>query len=293
MRLLLTSTLVFATSFALHAQYGTFDASAVKAAKADGLVVVLDAGDSPYNQTIMNAVKSEWKFTTASMDFVTVAELGTQPISPEKCYLLKTAKVDPVKFEGTFLTLVQGWKMKKGESLQAKNNAFTSIPSEQELAFMLIDPKAINEGNMAPMLVLYIKHLQDYLKLVESGKITDKATADRTYASRTRLVRDTQLALAKEHLDKSLPDEGAVKAHYTAPMRIVTLADVANTVKNQDRATTVSDVVMTGDYKNKHCFKRLFNAGTGELMYQADDAALYGKKEGFIETDLKNIERAR
>ena len=50
---------------------------------------------------------------------------------------------------------------------------------------------------------------------------------------------------------------------------------------------------MTGEYKNKHCFKRVFNAGTGELMYQSDDAALYRKKEGFIEVDLKNIERAR
>ena len=279
-------------SFTLKAQYGTFDAAAVKAAKATTMVVVLDAGDSPYNRTIMNAVKREWKFT-AAYEFVTVAELGAMPIDPTRTYLLKTAKVDPVKYEGTFLTLVRGWKQKKGEPLEQKENAFTSIASENELAFILIDPLAISEKNMAPMLTIYIKHLQDYLKLVEVGRITDKATADRTYASRSRLVRDTELLIAAEHVDKSLPAESSVQEHYTSSMRVVGLSDLVDAVNSGDHSTTVSDVVLTGEHKNKHCFKRVFNAGTGELMYQGDDAALFGKKEGFIDVDLKNIERAR
>lgn len=279
-------------SIALHAQYGTFDASAVKAAKATTTIVVLDAGDSPYNRTIMNAVKSEWKFTTA-YEFVTVAELGTQPIDPAKTYLLKISKVDPVKFEATFLTLVRGWKQKKGEPLQQTNNVFTGIASEQELAFIMIDPKAINEGNSAPMLTLYIKHLQDYLKLVETGKITDKATADRTYSTRTRLIRDTQLLLAREQVDKSLPDAASIAVYYTSPNKLVGIADITAAVEAQDRTSTVGDMLLTGDHKNKHCFKRVFNAGTGELMYLADDAAIFGKKEGFIDVDLKNLARAR
>jgi len=275
-----------------RAQYGAFDAAAVKAAKATTTVVVLDVGDSPYNRTIMNAVKGEWKFT-GEHEFVTVADLGSQPISPEKTYLLKTAKTDPVKFEGVFLTLVRGWKQKKGESLQQRDNAFTSIPADQELAFILIDPKAINEKDMALMLNIYVKHLQDYLKLVETGKVTDKATADRTYAARTRQVRDTELWFAKEHLDKSLPDAAKIGEQYASPVRVTTPAQLKDPVERQDRTVTITDVVITGDHRNKHCFKRLFNAGTGELMYLRDDAALFGKKEGFIEEDLKNLERAR
>lgn len=288
--IILSSSLL--ASLSLFAQYGSFDASAVKAAKATTTIVVLDAGDSPYNRTIMNAVKSEWKYTTG-YEFVTVAELAAQPIDPAKTYLLKTSKVDPVKFEGIFLTLVKGWKQKKGDVLQQKDNCFTTIASEQELAFIMIDPKAINEKNMAAMLTVYIKHLQDYLKLVEAGKITDKATADRTYSGRTRLVRDTELLFAREHVDKSLPDAAAMKVHYTAPSKLVGLAEIIAAVEAQDRAHTVSDVVLTGDHKNKHCFKRVFNAGTGELMYLRDDAAIFGKKEGFIEEDLKAISRAR
>jgi hypothetical protein len=55
----------------------------------------------------------------------------------------------------------------------------------------------------------------------------------------------------------------------------------------------VSDVLLTGEYKTKHCFKRIFNAGTGELMYMGDDAALAGKKEGLLSQDLLNVMRAR
>lgn len=292
MRILLSHFAVIALFTSATAQYGTFDASAVKAAKATATIVVLDAGDSPYNRTMMNAVKAEWKFT-AAYEFVTVAELAAQPIDPSKTYLLKTSKVDPVKFGATFLTLVRGWKQKKGEPLQQANNAFTTIAPEQELAYIMIDPKAINEGNGAAMLHVYVKHLHDYLKQVEAGKITDKATADRTYSGRTRLVRDMQLLLAREHVDKSLPDAGAIAVHYTSPVSLAGLADVVAAVEAQDRTIAMGDMLLTGEHKNKHCFKRVFNAGTGELMYLADDAAIFGKKEGFIDVDLKNIARAR
>ena len=281
-----------AVSLNISAQYGTFDPAAVKAAKAGTTVVVLDDGDSPYNRTIMDAVKNQWKFTT-EVDFVKVGELAAQPIDPAKNYLLKTVKVDPVKFEGTFLTLVKGWKLKKGDALQAKGNAFTNIPSEQELAFLLIDPKSIYENLNTGMLQIYVKHLQDYLKNVEGGKIMDKATADRLYAGRTRLIRDTELHLAQEHLDKSVPDLASVKENYTAPASIVALSGILGTVDAQDRTITVSDMLLTGEYKTKHCFKRIFNAGTGELMYLGDDAAIAGKKEGFLSTDLTNVARAR
>ncbi|MDQ3101750.1 MAG: hypothetical protein M3R08_10220, partial [Bacteroidota bacterium] len=191
------------------------------------------------------------------------------------------------------LTLVQGWKPKKGDKLENKENAFTTIPVEQELASLLIDPKSINEKNAGLLLNIYTKHLQDHLTLVATGKITDKTTADRTYSDRHRHIRDTELWLAQEHLDKTMPDAEKVKAVYTSPTQIKPLAQVLEAIEKQDRAITITDVVITGDYKNKHSFKRIFNAGTGELMYLRDDQAIYGKKEGFLDEDLKTIERAR
>lgn len=289
----LFASLLVVPSLILNAQYGTFDGTAVKNAKNATMVVVLDGGGTPYDRMITEAVKADWKFNGAH-EFMTIADLGMQPISPDKVYLMKVARVDPTKFEGTFLMLVQGWKPKKGEAFTAKDNAFTSIPASQELASLLIDDKGMNESNTTTMIRLYVRHLQDYLKLVETGKILDRATADRTYASRNRLVRDTELWIAREHLDKSFADAAAAKEHYTSGMQIVDLKQLMSAVEKQDSGITISDVVLTvGDHKNKHAFKRIFNSATGELMYIRDDAAIFGKKEGFIEDDLKTIERAR
>lgn len=275
-----------------QAQYGTFDAKAVSAAKANTTLVVLDDGDSPYNRTILDAVKAHWKF--GSYDIIRASELATAPLSADRNYLLKTHKVDPDKYGATFLTLCKGWKQKKGEALVVENNAVTNLPAEHELAFLLIDPAAMAETNTSSFLNVYVKNLQDYLKQVENGKITDKTTADRLYTGRHRLMRDgLEIWMAAPHLDKSLPDAGAVKAVYQHDLQVKELAQLASAAAEGKSGVAITDVVLTGDHKNKWAFKRIFNANTGELMYQRDEAAVYGKKEGFLDEDLKTVERAR
>ena len=137
--------LTIAAATVVHGQYGNFDAAAVKAMRGATLLVVLDGTNSPYDQAVMNAVKGEWK-ATGAFDFITAAEFGTRPIDPATVYLMKLSKTDPVKFEGIHLTVVQGWKTKKGETLALRDGAFTNVPVERELASLLIDPKAVGEG---------------------------------------------------------------------------------------------------------------------------------------------------
>ncbi|MEO8066562.1 MAG: hypothetical protein ABI599_02600 [Flavobacteriales bacterium] len=290
--ILLSGSILIA--FAATAQYGSFDKKAIATAKTSSTVLVLDAGDSPYNRAIMDAMKAHWKFT-GGYDVMTVNDMALQPMDPLKTYLLKTWKVDPDKFGAFFLTLVQGWKQKKGEALKTQENAFTNIPVAQELAFIMIDPNGMAADNTSQLLNVYVKNIQDYLKQVEAGKFIDKSTADRFYASRNRLVRDNhELWLAKEHMDKSIPDVAAAKTSYAkGTVQLVARSQAVAAVDAQNKEVCISDVVMTGEYKTRHCFKRVFNAGSGELMYLADDAALYGKKEGFIAEDLLALERSR
>ncbi|MBL7963016.1 MAG: hypothetical protein JNM31_04140 [Flavobacteriales bacterium] len=279
---------------ATQAQYGTYDAKLVGTAKATSLVVVLDDGDSPYNRSLMEAVKADWKFN-GSYEFVTLKEMAARPIVPTESYLLKTLKQDPEKHTGTHLSLVMGWKQKKGETLQTTGGAVTNIPSGQELAHLLIDPERLNTPEYSPYVKLYVKHLQNYLELVMNGKITDKTTADRTYQGRNRLLRDnTTFVVDRRHLDKTMADDPSkVSAVYPKGAKVTETATVVDAIEGQDASITVTDVVLTGDHKTKWCFKRVFNAGTGELMYLKDEAALYGKKEGFMDEDFKQIDRAR
>ncbi|MBK8339867.1 MAG: hypothetical protein IPK99_07645 [Flavobacteriales bacterium] len=292
MRSLLLSCLL-PLSLTTLAQYGTFDANSVKGAQTTTTLVVLDAGDSPYNRAIMDAIKAHWKFTK-SFDFITVNDLATQPIAPDKTYLVKTLRNDPEKFTGTFLTLMQGWKQKKGEVLEVTDNAVVNLPNAQDLAYIQIDPAQLAAKGNTGFLNIYVKNIQDYLKQVSTGKITDRATADRLYQGRQRLLRDDlDLWISKEHLDKSVPDEATVKANYTHKVQLMGLMQLDAAAIKGEPGVGVCDVLLTGDYKNKHSFKRVFNASTGELMYLRDEAAIFGKKEGFLDEDLKTIERAR
>lgn len=290
MRPLLILT-ALAASTAVNAQYGTFDPKAVAAAKGSTTLILRDAADSPFNRDLMNAVKANWKFTS-STDFGTITDLSTTPVDPTKTYLMKVRKSDAEKHDATFLALVQGWKMKKGETLKVENNAVLNIPPGQELASIMIDAKLMDNGGSA-MLNVYVKNLQDYLKQVETGKIVDKATADRLYVSRNRFIKDMELWVAKGQLDKSLPDLGAVKETYTHEVKVMDYAQLMSAATQGQPNVTLADVVITGDYKTKWCFRRIFNASTGELMYQRDEAALFDKKMGFIKEDFRVLEQSR
>ena len=192
----------------------------------------------------------------------------------------------------TFIAIIAGWKQKKGEELVVENNAVTNIPAAQELASIMVDPKVINETGTA-MIGIYMKHLQDYIKQVQSGKITDKATADRLYSGRTKRLKDMTTWFVQPHMEKGMADMAKVKETYTHNAEMVDEAKAMDVATSGEDGVAITDVVITGEDKTKWCFKRIFNANTGELMYLRDDAALYGKKEGFIAEDLRMIEQSR
>ena len=58
-------------SIGLFAQYGSFNADAVKKAKAHTTIVVLDDASSAYNTALMDAIKADWKFS-GGYEFVKV-----------------------------------------------------------------------------------------------------------------------------------------------------------------------------------------------------------------------------
>ncbi len=283
--------LALATAIPASAQYGSFDRAALKLAVANTTLVVLDDGNTGYNAAMTNAIKADWK-STPSVDFINTNDLATQPLDPTKNYLMKIKRSDKEKHDAHFIALVAGWKQKKGEALVVEDGAVTNIPAAQELASIMVDPKTINETGTA-MIGIYMKHLQDFIQHVQAGKITDKATADRLYSGRTHHIKEMSLWIAQDHLDKSVPDMNKVKETYTHNAELVEGAKLMDVATSGESSVAISDVVITGSEKTKWCFKRIFNANTGELMYLRDDAALYGKKEGFITEDLRMLEQSR
>ena len=285
----LTAILAF-TVILTQAQFGTYDPGLASTVSQKPLIVVLDNANSAYNAALKSAVEKHW--TLGSYSFSTLGDIGASGYLPDNNYLLHTAYTDPKTFEMHHVSVVAGWKMKKSQKVSTKGNAAADIPAEQVVAGILFDPDNVNDG-AGFMMDLYVKHLQDYIDHASKGKIADRTAAIRLYESRTRFVKDGKLMFSTAHLDKTFPADAEVKEVFSSEYEKGELSALENSVTAPSRDVYVSDVVITGDYKTKHCFKRVFNTGTGEIVYLHDEPALHGKKEGFMLDDMKSIARSR
>lgn len=102
-----------------------------------------------------------------------------------------------------------------------------------------------------------------------------------------------ELLVAKDQLDKSLADLDAIKETYKHVVQLTDYSKLMEAAAQAKPNVALADVAITGEYKTKWCFRRVFNASTGELMYQRDEAALYDKKMGFIKEDFRVLEQSR
>jgi len=286
----LLSSIFLTLATVSFAQYGAYDASMAKSVSNTELIVILENGNPVASAALKTAVEQFW--TKGDFTFSTPGDLAASGFLPGKTYLAHHIVQDPKRFEMNYLSLVQGWKMKKSQQVLSDGNGLMEVPADQVIASILFDPEAVNTTS-SPMMGIYVKHLQDYVDQVSKGKIRDQTTADRLYGSRTRMVKEGTLQLSKGHVDKTFPDEASVKEVFSSSYAIKNQGEVMELVQAPTKEINVADVVLTGEYKTKHCFKRVFNAATGELMYLADEPSLQGKKEGFLIDDMKSIARAR
>jgi hypothetical protein len=77
------------------------------------------------------------------------------------------------------------------------------------------------------------------------------------------LVKDMELWVAKEQLDKGLPDLAAIKATYTHQVKLMDAVQLMSAATQGTPGVCLADVVITGEYKTKWCFRRVFNASHG------------------------------
>lgn len=283
------ATLLLFVPFMAFAQYGTFSKEVITEFQNLPLSVVLDNGQTEYNDYIQMVMKDFW--TMNKVDFISMSDFKALQYDEDRAFLIKIKKADAKKHEATFLTIVRGWKDKKGQEAVTYANSMKYAPWATEVASIMLDPKKMEQDAEGPKLWLYVKSMVDYINQVNEGKIIDKATADRLYASRTRLLHDMQLVLAANDLDANVRENYG--EFYTHAVQVVGDDQVMGAIEGEDRKLAIVDVVFTGEYKTRHCFKTIFNARTGEIMYLKDDQSLHGKKAGLFDEDLKSLERAR
>ena len=286
----LTIILFFFAPIVSMAQYGTFSKDVVDDFKKTTLSVVLDNGQTEYNEYIQMVMAQAWKMN--KVDFISMSDFKAAQIDTERSFLVKVRKATDQKHEATYLTILRGWKKKNGEA-STYGNSIKNVDFATEVASIMMDPGKMEKDLEGPKLWLYMKSMANYIELVGDGKVRDKATADKIYSTRTRHLHEMELVMTEADLDASVREAKKFEEFYTKAYQIIGDDQIWGAIESEDKNLAVVDVVYTGEYKTRHCFKTIYNVRTGEVMYKSDDASLHGKKQGLIEDDLKSLERAR
>lgn len=270
--LLLATAFIFSV-FAASAQKEFYGKDIPADLKETKLAAVLSGSDE-YNDQLKEAVEQHWKFS----DFQFINESAFEQYKSDPAYsflYLQTGEVNGYSTE--FFTLAIGNKKKSEQPLVLKE--------------LIVDSEKLN-SNGAPLVHLYVQHLQQYVNAVESGDITDRTFSDRVISKETYRIKEMPLLVTEKDLDESIRDAAKQKEYYPGEIQVVSRERINEAILNKE-SVAVADVILTGERNNMYCYKRIYDASSGELLYRQDTESLHGKKQGLIDDDLKSLHKAR
>lgn len=241
--------------------------------KKTTLAVVMSGSES-YQVEVKGAVEQYWK--QSPFEFIDEATYENYKADPAYSFFLIT-EGEVNGYATHFFTLALGSKKKSEQPVILKQ--------------LIVDQNKINTDG-APMVHLYVQHIQKYINAVADGKITDRTFSGRWISDQTFRGQEMPVLAKESDFDVTIQDVEKQKEYFRGELQTVSQERI-NTAILENESVAVVDVILTGDRKNMYCYKRVYDASTGEMLYMADTESLYGKKQGLIDSDLKSISRAR
>ncbi len=270
--ILLSIALIFG-AVAAKAQIEFYGKDIPEDLKETRLVVVM-AGSEAYKVQLKDAIEKYWKISPA--EFIDESSFEQYKSDPEYSMLyLQSRELNG--YPTDFFTLAIGSKKKSEQPLIMKE--------------LIVDLKKINSDG-APMVHLYVQQMQQYINQVEAGDVTDVTFSDRVISTKTYRVKEMPLLLREQDFDKTLADPAKRTEYYSGKLEVVS-QDRINEAILDNESVAVVDIILTGERRNMHCYKRIYDAADGTLLYRTDTESLYEKKQGLIDEDLKSLDRAR
>lgn len=232
------------------------------------------SGSESYQVELKRAVEQYWTLT----DYQFIDEVKFEELKSDADYSFLYLHLGEVNgYPTDFFALGIGNRKKDAQPLNVKE--------------LIVDKKKIS-GDEAAFVNLYVQHIQRYVKAVEDGKITGRAFSDRWISDETYRIKEMPLLIRQSDFDETMHDAEKRNMVYDNEMQLVAQERI-NTAILEEEEVAVVDVIMTGERRNMYCYKRIYDASTGEMLYRDDEEALYGKNHGLVDDDLKVIDRAR
>jgi len=258
---------------AANAQIEFYDKDISETIKTTKLCAVMSGSES-YQVQLKDAVEQHWDYTAT--EFIDDAGFETRKADSDFSFLY-LAEGEVNGHATDFLTLAIGNKKKSEQPLIVKQ--------------LIVDKKKISDEG-APMVHLYVKQIQQYIKAVSEGDITDRTFSDRVISDATYKVEEMPLIVREKDFDSTLDDEASRTEWFKGKLIIADQQRINGAVL-EEQDVAVVDVILTGSRHNMYCYKRIYDAASGAVLYREDTESLHGKKQGIIQDDFKSIVKAR
>lgn len=232
------------------------------------------SGSELFQVQLKEALEQHWDLT--AVEFIDQNAFETRKSDPAYSFLyLQSGEVNGHATD--FLTLAIGNKKKSEQPLDVKQ--------------LIVDKKKISDEG-APMVHLYVKQIQHYVNAVAAGDITDQTFSDRFVTDVTYRIKEIPLIVREKDFDSTLDDEASRTEWFKGEL-IIADQERINTAVIEEEDVAVVDVILTGERYNMYCYKRIYDAASGAILYSEDTESLHGKKQGIIQDDFKSIVKAR
>lgn len=273
MKYILTLIFSWAALFCAQAQVEFYGKDLPETLKNTKLAVVM-SGSETYQVELKQAVENNWKLS--EFEFIDEQTFENYKSNPDYSFLyVQMGELNG--YPTDFFTLALGNKKKSEQPLILKE--------------LVVDKQKIN-GDGAPMVRLYVQHIQLYVKAVEEGTIADGTFSGRWVSNETYRLKEIPLIAREKDFDTTLDDTEKRTTFFKGELIVADQERINNAILDEEDAGVV-DVILTGERRNMHCYKRIYHAATGELLYSSDTESLYGKKQGLLSDDMKAIATAR
>lgn len=243
---------------------------------------VLDASMmSRYNFKIKDVAKGIWN---NSFEFIKRSEFEEKRMSESNSFVTFD-KVwftkDKTKAEYYFLCLSLGGNYKNEKDMP-------------QLCTVPVSYVDVDEESYIYKLSAFLQILQDHIKMIENTSHVNKVNVIQQYNKNAFKIKEKELYVIKDELDKSINTESKFKTIYPYKFKFVSREILEDAIDNKlENVVFLHKVGPEGTQRKARCWKTIIDAETSELYYFNYHMISANKRDGLLEKDLKKISKAR
>jgi hypothetical protein len=243
-------------------------------------IVLEDDPFSSFNAYVKDAVKSFWTITP--YEFITITEFNKRRTDPAYSFIVLTqTNYEKDKTGGlfNFINLLEGKKVNE----LGENPEICAIP----LSFAGVDD--IEYGYKLGVILAF---MQKHAQLISEDPSKTGRRYLKYYNENAPDVIKKTILVKEEDLAPEINSDGAIKAIYPFPFKIVSEEDIQKAITEKSPNTLILHKVgPVGENKSGYCFKMLIGVDDAQMYYYNQHMANSKTPNGFLESDLKRLAR--